>query len=305
MSDLQGGIHKKSPTAELEIIKQKRVALQKLVKLTGMLNRLHNGLQSVIFMGRTAAQLPKNILTRFKSLNKGLKNHPTEVLKNTLLTTDQKIYRDIKHVLEISQKSDALLEQQLNTSGDKLADVLKDDYHEYVNDFKKKSQTSITLRIALETRNVIVNTFKLPVPESFIKKQIISLTEQESECVNVIKKDMCSLQDDLDSLMKRKDCSSDVREIILKINSELKANTDHIGAGKPIDEMPMLYETVELSGDPQAIKEIEALVEKNNDATGKQSDVKKIESDKKNTGFLQHLWWWLNSPWKKSWKDFE
>ena len=166
MAELQGGITKTSPTTELEIIKQKRAALQKLVMLTGTLNRLHQGLQSVILMGRSAAQIPEKIISKFKSLSEGLKSKPTDILQNTLSTTDQKIQSDIKHVLEISQKSNALLEKQLGATGNKLVDVLKEDYHEYVNGFKKKSQTSITLRIALKTRKAIVNTFKLPVPES-------------------------------------------------------------------------------------------------------------------------------------------
>ena len=301
MTELQGGISKTSPTAELEIIKQKRAALQKLVQLTSTLNRLHQGLQSVILMGRSASQIPEKIITKFKTLSEGLKNKPTDTLKNTLSSTDQKIQRDIRHVLDISQKSNALLEKQMGTTGNKLADILKEDYHEHVNDFKKKSQTSITLRIALKTRNVILKSFNLPVPESFIEQQIVSLNYKEKECRKVVKKDMSALQCDVDILMSRKDCPDNIKEILNEIKSDLEVNAEHFDSGKAIDEMPIMYESIELSGVPEEVKEVEKPAEKE----PAQPKPEVIKPEIKKSGFFSHLWNWLNSPWKKTWKDTE
>jgi hypothetical protein len=302
MSELQGGISKKSPTTELDIIKQKRAALQKLIQLTSTLNRLHQGLQSVILMGKSVAQIPEKIINKFKTLSEGLKSKPTDTLKNTLTSTDQKIQRDIKHVLEISQKSDALLEKQLGATGNKLVDVLKEDYHEYVNDFKKKSQTSITLRIALKTRKTVVKAFNLPVPESFIEQQIVSLNHKEKVCRKAVKNDMASLQGDVDTLMNRNDCPDDIKQILTEIKSDLKVNVDHFDSGKAIDEMPIMYESIELSGAPQVVEEVEEEIKPAaEDPTKVEPEI--IQSKKIKKGFFGHLWTWLNSPWKKSWKD--
>ena len=309
MSHLQGGINRKSSTTELEIIKQKRTALQNLVKLTSMLHQLSQGLQSVIIMGKSAARIPDKIVSKFKSLSEGLKNKPTDTLKNTLCATDQKIQSDIKHVLEISQKSDVLLEQQLGATGSKLVDVLKEDYHEYVSDFKKKSQTSITLRIALKTRNAIVTAFNLPVPESFIQQQVVSLNIKEEECRQVIKKDISSLQNDLIVLMKKSDCPDDVKKILVDIQSDLKANADHFNSGKSIEDMPIIYESIELSGAPQVVEEVEEVIKANRPEVEKTPApvVEELikEPVKRKPGAFKHLWLWLNSPWKKEWKDID
>ena len=303
MSELQGGISKKSATTELELIKQKRAALQKLVLLTSTLNRLHQGLQSVILMGRSASEIPEKIITKFKTLSDGLKNKPTDTLKNTLSTTDLKIQRDIKHVLEISQKSDALLEKQLGVTGNKLVDVLKEDYHEYVNDFKKKSQTSITLRIALKTRNAIINKFHLPVPESFIQQQVVSLNNKEKKCRKIVRNDMTSLQNDVDSLINRDDCSDEIKDMLNEIKSDLKVNSDHFDSGKSLDEMPIVYETIELSGIPMDVEEISQQAEPSQAQTPPIIEENTIEVDEEKSGFFTRLWLWLNSPWAKSWKD--
>jgi len=302
MSQIQEGINRKSPTTELEIIRHKRAALQKLVKLTSTLHQLNQGLQSVILMGRSAARIPDKIVSKFKSLSEGLKDKPTDIIKNTLSKTDQKIQSDIKHVLEISQKSNELLEKQLGATGSKLVDVLKEDYHDYVNDFKKKSQTSITLRIALKTRNAIVSAFNLPVPESFIEHQIVSLDHKEKECRKIIKKDMNSLQNDIEQLISREDCPEDIKQVLTGLKSDLKSNSDHFASGKPIDEMPIIYESIELSGTPQVIEEVEEII-----------NPRPIETDTKHTdniehkklGFFRHFMIWLKSPWSTSWKDIE
>jgi len=301
MSQIQGGISRKSPTTELELIKQKRLALQKLVKLTSMLNQLHQGLQSIILMGKSAAQIPDKIVNKFKSLTESLKEKPTSIIKNTLSTTDVKIDRDIKHVLEISQKSNELLEQELGATGTKLTDALKEDYNEFVNDFKKKSQTSITLRITLKTRQEMVSAFNLPVPESFIKNQIISLNAKEEKCRNIIRKDMDTLQSDVKKLLKNKDCSDEVKAILDQIKTELKDNSEHFNSGKSIDEMPILYESIELSGAAQVVEEVEEIINPQTDTTNKADE----PETKKKRGFFNHLIAWLKAPWSQGWKDTE
>jgi len=303
MSTLQGGISKNSPTSELDIIKHKRAALQQLIKLTGTLHRLHNALNSIILMGKSTSQLPEKIITKFKSLTDGLKDKPIDTLQNTLTKTDQKIECDIKKMLEISQKSDVLLEQHLGASGDRLAEVIKDSYHDSVNDFKKKSQTSITLRIALKTRNALVNAFKLPVPESFIQNQIISLDNKEKKCKAAVKKDMGSLQDDVNALMNQDDCPEHIKKILTEIKNELKVNSDHFNSGKPIDEMPIIYESIELSGAPQVVKEVEEIITPPQPAVP--DEVIDTTAENKKLGFFRHCWVWLNSPLNKGWKDTE
>ncbi len=301
MSQLQGGINCKSATTELEIIHQKRAALQKLVKLTSMLNQLHQGLQSVILMGKSSAKIPQKVVKKFKSLTESLKEKPTEVIQNTLTSTDVKIDRDIKRVLEISQKSNELLEQEMGASGTKLADALKDDYHDFVNAFKKKSQASITLRIALKTRNAIVNAFKLPVPETFIKNQIISLNVKEEQCRKLIKQDMNSLQSDVDILLIKENCPEDVKQILLKVKAELIDNVACFNSGKSIDEMPIIYESIELSGSPQVVEEVQEIITPHKEV----EEIKRPSQPKKKAGFFKHLSNWLKAPWGKSWKDTE
>lgn len=301
MSTIQGGINRQSLTTELEIINQKRSALQRLVKLTSTLTRLHQSLQAVILMGQSASQIPQRIIEQFNKLKEKLDKHPTDTLKNTLSKTDIRIQQNIKHVLEISQKSDEALALQLGANNDPRLDKLEEDIHEYVGDFKKKTQTSIALRITLKTRQVIINAFKLPVPQSFIEQQIYALDIREANCRKKIDSDMQSLHDDIDQLMQKDDCPDDIKQQLFTIESQLKNNMEHLAQGKSIDNMPILYESIELSAPQDMIDKTEADIK---DATETvETPTAEEHFIQKKRSFFSRLREWLMSPASRKWKD--
>ena len=139
------------PASELAIINKKRAALQKLVKLTSMLSRLHQGLQSVLLMGNPTSYIPEKVINNFKSLTDKLASQSTDKLQLTLSNTDIKINRDIKHVLEISQQNETELTTQI---GDTSSSTLEINFEQSVAEFKKNAQTSIALSIALKARKI-------------------------------------------------------------------------------------------------------------------------------------------------------
>ncbi len=309
MSQIQGGISRTSPTTELELIQQKKSALQKLVKLTGMLHQLNQGLQSVLVLGQSAVNLPDKIINKFKYLSDSLKAKPTDTLQNTLSSTEQKIQSNIKHMLEISQQSDELLEMKLGASGNQLINVIKGEYQESVTDFKNKSQTSITLRIALKTRNAIVRAFSLPVPGTFIEKQIVSLEKKEAICKQAIKQDMQELHDDVDSMLARSDCPDELKTLLSGISKEMQSNIDHFNAGKSIDEMPIIFESIEMQGPPDANQSTEKTTTNTKEETAKESAEEKLINEHiqqhSKCGFFKHLWIWLKTPSSTHWNDIE
>ncbi|MDH5485063.1 MAG: hypothetical protein OEY43_07495 [Gammaproteobacteria bacterium] len=303
MSHILGGINKKSSTTELEIIDQKRQALQKLVKLTATLNRLHQGLQAVLLMGQSASEIPQKIIDKFKSLSDRLKSQPTETLKNTLSSTDLKIQSDIRHVLEISQKSEAELLLQMGADNDRLTKTIDHDVHEHVNDFKKKSQASIALRLALKGRKIIMRAFNLPVPRSFIEQQIRELDRREARCRKRIKTDIDSLQTDIKQILANPDCADEIKQQLHRVQQNLVENRACIDEGKTIEELPMLYESIELSATPYTIEEMDSVtpaIRQVNTQT-QPAPNKKI----KKRSLLSMIIEWVHSPMSVKWKDIK
>jgi hypothetical protein len=300
---MPGGIDRKSSTTELEIIDQKRQALQKLIKLTVTLNRLHQGLQAVLLMGKSASGIPQNIIEKFKSLSARLKNQPTETLQNTLSSTDLKIQSDIKHVLEISQKSEAELLQQISAENDRLAKTIEHDVQEHVNDFKKKSQASIALRLALKGRNIIIRAFNLPVPKSFIEKQIKQLNTREALCREKIKTDIDHLQGDIELMLSQDGCPDEIRQHLQQVQQELIENRACISAGKNIEDMPMLYESIELSATPYTVKEMDVETQQAQQLDTAQQPVPNKKKTRRS--LLARILEWARSPMSVKWKNIK
>jgi len=165
----------------------------------------------------------------------------------------------------------------------------------------KKSQTSITLRIALKNRNVTVSAFNLPVPEPFIEHQITSLNHKEEKCREVIKANMPDLQNDVMRLIGGNTCTEDQKQILDEIRTDLESNYEHFISGKAIEEMPMMYESIELSGAPQVVEEVEEIISPVEHPTEVLSQAEEPVKEKR--GFFKHLWVWLRSPINMSWKD--
>ncbi|MDH5736535.1 MAG: hypothetical protein OEY87_10480 [Gammaproteobacteria bacterium] len=292
------------PAAELAIINKKRTALQKLVKLTSMLSRLHQGLQSVLLMGNPTSYIPEKIINNFKSLTDRLETQSTEILKHTLANTDIKINRDIKQVLKISQQDENELAGQIGNDSNLSSEL---NLESSVAEFKKNAQTSIALRIALKSRNEPVKPFFLPLPEKFINNQIQELDEKETICKNKIQSSMETINHDLSNLIKRADFPEDMKRKLDEMRANLRMNIDYFSSGSPIENMPILSEQLDSNltspqTDTPLPTHIEPVSDSNNNLS--QPPTKETEPLAKR-GLITRTKDWLFTPWNVKWKDID
>ena len=295
--------HNNDPATELAIINKKRAALQKLVKLTSMLSRLHQGLQSVLLMGNPTSYIPEKVINNFKSLTDKLASQSTDKLNLTLSNTDIKINRDIKHVLEISQQNETELTTQIGLNDSTSAEK---NFDQSVAEFKKNAQTSIALRIALKARKAPVKAFSLPIPEKFINHQIIELDEKETACKSKIQNSLETINQDISKLIKRADFPDDMKKKLDETRANLRSNIDYFSSGKPLENMPILTEQFE---DPQSIPEISNEIQRTEQATITVEEASPIIDTTEKTllkrGLMIRTKEWLFSPWTTKWKDID
>lgn len=303
MSIIEGSIERKSNTHQLDLIKQKKSALQRLVKLAVNLNRLNMGLQSILVLGKSIISIPPKILNSFKLFSKKLEPLPTDKLQNTLSSTEIKIQNNIKKVLEISQKDEDELTEYLAHKEEALIGSIEDSFGDYVNDFKKKTQASIAIRIVLKARNALMSAFLLPVPEEFIKKQIKILEKRESNYRKRIKKEMTDIYKEISSIIKDENCPKELKEQLLTTKHQIVDNINHFNAGHDLESMPIIFESIELSAESekQPVKEIKATVKEQPDKV--LEEIEDIKTTPIKRSLLNRLWEWVTSPMNRSWND--
>jgi hypothetical protein len=297
---IDGGIERKSNTHQLDLIKQKKSALQRLIKLAVNLNRLNQGLQSILILGKSIIAIPPKVLNSFKTLSKKLEPLPTEKLQNTLSSTEIKIQNNIKQVLEISQKDESELSDYMAHKEELLMGSIEESFGDYVNDFKKKAQASIAIRIVLKTRDALMSTFLLPVPEAFIKKQITVLEKRESDCRQRIKKEMTDIYKEITTFIKDENCPDELREELLTTRNQITNNINHFNSGQDLESMPIIFESIELSSEPEPEKETTASDEPK---ITTQQEVEDITPSPIKRTLLSRLWEWITSPTGHSWSD--
>lgn len=247
MTEVIHQVDTRSTTHELELIHQKKTALQRLVKLTSNLNMLSQGLQSTLLMGKPARSIPNAIVSSFKSITARLKPLPTNKLQNSLTATQIKLQGDIRHVLQLTQKQESEIEEYLTANSPGFMGNLEENFSDYVNDFKKKAQASIALRIVLAGRNALSSVFKLPVPESFVKKQIKTLDKREAKFKKRIKSELAGLFKEITLLIDSNSLPEELLSQLHHTRGQIINNINHFNAGKNIQDMPIMFENIEVS----------------------------------------------------------
>jgi len=300
-----------SITDELELINQKKSALQRLVKLTNNLNRLNQGLQSVLILGKSVINIPPKILDSFKLLRNKLEPLPTPKLQQTLSATEIKIQNDIKQVLEITQKDDSQLDEFLSQKGEKLIDSIEESFSDYVNNFKKKAQASIAIRIVLKSRFALSSAFLLPVPESFIKKQIRTLDKRENRYRKRIKTELITIYKDVSQLLSKNSYPDEINEHLNNTRDTIIDNIKHINAGKSLENLPLNLESIKLASDteePQITDdkpEQQAEVKEEPEVVEVLAKIEELEIKPLKRGIMSRLFEWSTTPLDHSWKDTE
>lgn len=300
-----------SITDELELINQKKSALQRLVKLTSNLNRLNQGLQSVLILGKSVINISPKILDSFKLLRNKLEPLPTPKLQHTLSATEIKIQNDIKQVLEITQKDDSQLDEYLSQKGEKLIDSIEESFSEYVNNFKKKAQASIAIRIVLKSRFALSSAFLLPVPESFIKKQIRTLDKRENRYRKRIKQELITIYKDVSRILSKNSYSDEINEHLNNTRDTIIDNIKHINAGKSLENLPLNLESIQLASDteePQITDdkpEQQAEVKDEPEVVEVLAKIEELEIKPLKRGIMSRLFEWSTTPLDHSWSDTE
>ena len=301
--------NKRSTTHELELIHDKKLALQRLVKLTSTLNQLSQGLHSVLILGKSITSIPGKIVSRFKAMSNKLQPLPTKKLQHSLTNTEIKIKNDIKQVLEITQKDEDELNDYFQQKENKLFSNAQESFNEYITDFKKKSQASIALRITLQERHAMMGAFILPVPEVFINKQIGILERRESKYRKLIKKDLLNLFKDVSRLIEDNTIPDEMKIELHHTRGQLLSNIKHFNDGHNIENMPIIFESIEITSDEASSNEFEEIIEEKPKPPEVEaieeimSEVKEIEIKPLKRSLPGRMWEWATTPTGHSWND--
>lgn len=292
-------------TRKLALITEQRAALEKVVKISLAITHLQNGLESMLTIGREASQLPPEHIKTFEVISESIKHLPTGELKSAVSHLDSYITTALHGVMELVSQGENLLSGN-NVDTDEISNLHKD-IHIRLNTFRRKSQTAVVVRLLLRRRGFNTVPFVLPIPESTIVSKIIELEEKEKRCRQRIGEEIDLMESYIDNLLQTEELPAFAREEMQKVKVSLQNNRTHLLEGKPIDELPIVFEIVEM-GDESIVYDlgIESHNEESrNKNTKETSATTQPEQSRKRRGLFSRLKIWITSPVNVHWKDID
>ncbi len=272
-------------------LEKRRRLLETILTATQTIERLQKSMQNVLCA--SDAKLPVKTSRLFVGLAERIKDKSTTQLTGTLSHVDNMIQHDLAQIMEFTSTGEGLPVPPGELPLDPNLEREIEEISGLVQAFRRRTQTSVFLRVFLRERGVHSAPLSVTVPRDIIQDQIKKLASQEKQCRGrlkvYIRNTLAELKD-----MQAQTLPDAVREQLCAIHQGLNADLAHLESGRSLDSLPFTLEMVEL-----------------HEQEGEFSDPLKdpdsiIDPEPFHPvvpGLVRSFWLWLSSPWGVGWTD--
>ncbi|TQV80011.1 hypothetical protein [Aliikangiella coralliicola] len=300
--------HNSSKT--LQTITDKRLALEKLINIACSVQNQHKALSEVALAAKPSQEFPKKTVAYFKAIEKHMAEIDSAGLLQKLEVVEGAISQSIKKLIRLAKINVSQLRN------DEISHIDIDTFKHFIDDFKRRTQTSLALRFILKKRGMAIAPFKLPLSQESIAEQIDTLKEKERGCVKQIRSEIQSIIEDTQNLLLSDQLPSEIRLELENVQTAMAVNIKHLDNGGSVDEIPNVYEVITLESEPAygeelAPQEMVDEPEPDNKKTERQAEIKPETQPHQKAPRPQpkSFWWllktWLTSPWSTSWQSIK
>lgn len=270
-------------------IEEKRQVLEQIVTITRAIEHMQEGLNSVLVLGVSSADMPQEALHLYSTVSDNLRSLPITKIKEYLRNLEKLVKAQLEKILRFAgvdfnaeSSADLLQAADANTQKTPL---------QLLEDFKRTAQTTVSLRVLLRKRGVATAGSVLPVSKKLIREQMEYLQVQETQQRRKAKLKIVEMQEDIARMIDNPAYPDAMKQMLAEVQHNLRLDVQALAAGAPLGSLSFVADADELTGLGQAredmeIEEIEAAP-----APGAEREV----------GFSEAASRWLNSPWDVSW----
>lgn len=305
---------KKTPDSNelLQTLDRKKRALEEVIHIAQTVERLQQGLEAVLLMGASTSRIPRHVLQFYRGLDARLRGQPVKDLSSLLHGLEKAIRNDLGQILQLAVVGDAaLIEQRDEAALD--AEAGAGDVARLAEDFRRRVQTAVYLRVLLQEQGFSTEPLELVVPAEQIQQQIEVLEQRGRQCRLKAQDEVRSVLKDVEHCLSGATIPEAMKGHLRQVQAQLQANLKHLRSGKPVDDMPFEIETFSLQEEaavepPQARGDQRAspAESKGGSAVGGNRTAAEgretAAGDKPHPGIFRSLWLWCMTPAEVSWK---
>ena len=274
-----------SATAELESVRERRQALERALAIAASIERLQQGLEAAVLLGRPGTAIDPAILRKFGELDARTRGLPSPKLEQALRRLEAQVREQVGSILELSRADDEALARSPATTAALL------------RGFRRAAHTAVAVRLLLRTRGVDAPATPLGIPAADLSRAARALGHREQACRQRVRREIVRLLTDTSRLLRRTDLPAAAVDMLQAMRAGLRQNLRMLDRGEAIEDLPATVEIVELTGEEQAP------AASPRPAPGRPDDPGAGPAAAPRPGFLRRLWRWLNTPIGVRWKD--
>jgi len=283
---------------QLDAFEYKQQRLAVLIRTALGINRHTAALEDLLLLSRPSQSFPAKVsqyMALLKAKTSALSDQQLSLQADKYENTCQRLLRSLRKSMQQAQNLLTDEHQQ---------EVFSERIQEHFKQFKHFTQTSVGLRALLQERGLVRAPMKFGFPQAWLGEQIEQLQQTNRQLRQRVKTHLLELIHDAQQLLTHPDLSGTVEDSLHYVEAAMRENLQHLEAGGRLQQFPHDFEALELTSLPQnqgpntelpLIEVAEAEVE----------EITPTAVASTQTGLLKRLRLWLNSPWKKRWRDLD
>lgn len=153
---------------EIRLIKERRQALAQVIRLNLSVSRLQRSIESVALLKKPSKEIPKELSKALGHLSDKVASLPTHELSSSLERIEQTLKNDVEYITGIADNISILdSKNDDKTNRRPPASVLE----KLVNNFRRRTNTAIVIRLHLRNRGVYVDEALIPIaPDKLVSQ---------------------------------------------------------------------------------------------------------------------------------------
>ena len=288
-----------SVSEEIRLIKQRRKSLDHIIKFTLGVSRLQKSLESVLLLKKPTKDIPRDLLKVLGNISDNVANLPSKELMKRLTRIEKSIQEDMNTIMGITKQPDSI-----DASNSIQSEDISDKLQTLINDFRRRINTAIVLKLHMRTRGMEVSETTIPVTAEELVSQASKLVVEEKNCRTKTKDELEAMDNQMEMIINNEDCPKAMKNYADQLRQEIHQNIEHLNKGRDIEKMPYVVEIIQMGEDQTTKSESTSQATKINENSAATEEVPKISNDQK-LSFFNKISKWLETPWAVKWKDIE
>jgi len=276
-----------------EQLEYNRTLLLVLMQISRDITGHTQSLQNVWLLAKPSQKFPKYVSRFKKEDKKGFSKESASSLIEASRTYDAKSSELLDTLVEE-------IEQLKNSLNDECHDHhLSDELREKMGQFSDVTQTAVLIRLLLQDEGIVLPYVKFSIPAELIGEHVESVLEASKTLKNRVIMIAIKVASDITQLLGLEAVSSKQQKQLEAMRHAIELAATSYKKSGDIRELFSSIESlsIESANNSPGSKPVENRKPEESQIGGSEN------TKKKPSNFFQKLTIWLNSGWKKKWKD--